>query len=223
MLISYKVIAAYVGVVVGTSLLIGLLASLVNKPACSTKRDAAAPEVPEVKTPIERAHEKLREIEKRHISKSMTHERIDTCDDINYGAPDAPWFNPRLPKSVIPTHYDIHFYAPIIQAEEYSGDITITVTLTEPVDTIVLHSKMLFVYLPRMKDNMNQSIPIKCVGFYPQNDYYIIKTVDKLERTRGPLKITLYFTGLVTIFEAGIFEISYEQNGFEFDGYSYLN
>jgi aminopeptidase N len=217
MLITYKILAAYVGVVVGASLLIGLLVSLVNKPEC--KEESRGSDGSDIKkTPIEQANEKLREIEKRHISKGMMHERIDTCDDINFGNPDAPWYNPRLPKSVTPIHYDIHFYAPIIQAEEYSGDITITVSTSEALDTFVLHSKLLFVYLPRMRDNMNQSIPLKCVGFYPQNDYYIIKTVDKLERSRGPFKIILYFTGIVTIFESGIFEISYEQNGVEFNG-----
>jgi aminopeptidase N len=50
-----------------------------------------------------------------------------------------PLFATRLPKSVVPDHYAITI-TPDLAAEKFSGQETIDVDVTEPIDTITLHS-----------------------------------------------------------------------------------
>src|SRR5580704_3264074 len=45
----------------------------------------------------------------------------------------------QLPQSVVPDHYDIHL-TPDFATDSFQGDVTISVQLTQPADTVTLHA-----------------------------------------------------------------------------------
>ncbi len=54
-------------------------------------------------------------------------------------ATDTPAIDPRLPRHVVPSHYDIHL-APRIDDAAFTGSVTIEVEITEPTTEIVLNA-----------------------------------------------------------------------------------
>jgi hypothetical protein len=130
------------------------------------------------------------------------------------------WESQRLPKNVIPTRYVVEFFAPYFSFGIYNGQVDIFLDITESVNTIIVHSHLINVFLPFLRDNTNTILELQCADFYPLNEYYVIRTANMISKSQTPLKLTLQFDGFLNIYESGLFSISYQAPGNEFDGYS---
>jgi len=86
----------------------------------------------------------LNEIKSRNPRfKSVVKSNLPYCSElIDPVSSSYPWYNYRLPTNVVPIHYDIYFVLPIwpIEPSIYDGYVDILINVTQPTDTIILHS-----------------------------------------------------------------------------------
>ena len=184
--VSYIAIGGYAAFVVISSLLVGILPPLVNRPYCDEKttpslRNAddeyiikpshplVAEENENVVPALKLAEENhSKKISKRDTSRNVI-ERTDAfrqshadflsqrgdllknkaynlsiCQEITNPQPGVryPWYESRLPKSLVPTNYDLELFVPTFTSEIYDGKITITFTVLNSTNFIILHSKL---------------------------------------------------------------------------------
>jgi hypothetical protein len=136
--------------------------------------------------------------------------KIDDCPEFSVFQNYTLWEYPRLPKTVVPTDYLIELYTPIFQTELYAGLAVITAELNEDTDTFIIHSKLVAEQGIALLDKNGNEIAIKCAGYYPVNDYFVIRTTNKVQRSQGPLLLEYLFIGFLNIYESGLFEVKYE-------------
>lgn len=136
--------------------------------------------------------------------------KIGDCPEFGTFQNFTLWENPRLPKTVMPTDYEIELYTPIFETELYAGIALITAELNERTDTFIIHSKLIAEQGIGLLDKSGNSIDIRCAGYYPVNDYFVIRTTNPVERNQGPVILEYLFVGFLNIYESGLFEVKYE-------------
>src|SRR5262245_36554869 len=65
----------------------------------------------------------------------------------------------RLPRTVIPSHYDLTL-EPNLQTARFSGTVTIAMDMIEPVDSVWLNVAELAITAAAIEDTMGQRRPI---------------------------------------------------------------
>jgi hypothetical protein len=168
--VSYLSFTLYIVFVIGASLLVGLLPVYVNPPQCSNniaKTDVirnVAEKEPSINVELKKRNRRsltdsqlkrkeqivknqeiyLNEIKSRNPRfKSVVKSDLPYCSELsNPVSKSYPWYNYRLPTNVVPIHYDIYFVLPIWQIKPsiYDGYVDILINVTQPTDTIILHS-----------------------------------------------------------------------------------
>ena len=225
--LSYVVVGVYFGTVFAVSLLIALLASLVDvkrgdcsvgvkksffqqndsfpsslsKDIHSQKRQEEAFENNKQKLSVE-AREKIKKIKGIKAN--------DGCTEFLQYQNGMYWENVRLPSYVRPTRYDIELSIPKFNSELYAGVETITIELDQDTKYIIFHSTSVEIDQgSKLFDNSNNEIEIKCGGYYELNDYYVIISNNTIPKSASPLRLYIQFTGLLFETEIGIFDIQY--------------
>lgn len=214
--VSYVVLVvsliAFILVTVG----LGLIVSLVNVPKCD---ESSSRLVNFNRVKRELFDEKDQQTILKELNEKKPLIKVDPpfCMELIESPVGQPWEKKRLPGNIVPSKYEITLRTPIFAADRYSGEVTIRVTVKEPLNYVLFHSRSLSDYLPTVKDSLGNEYEIACIGDYLPNDYHVIKTVNTLQP--GEYTIDLFFTGDLKVFSNGIFEIKYNNNDDEFDGY----
>jgi hypothetical protein len=185
--ISNIVTIVFTSLVVGSTLLVGLLPVYINPPDC----------------PIN---------ESSNNNKNSKTFNITYCNEIIQ--PDViyyPWQNPRLPSNVIPTHYDLYLDLPLWNFETsiYNGEVDITLNVTSQTQFILLHFELRgYPEFVNLTDKNGAIIEIECDGISSENnkyEYFVLKTKNMLTVENGPYVISLKFQAALNEFESGLF------------------
>jgi len=89
------------------------------------------------------------------------------------------WENIKLPKSVIPTNYNLNLDVDM-EKENYSGFVDIKVNITQITNYILLHKVELAISNVSVVDHSGQAMLILSQFEYIPNEYYIIKLTSQL-------------------------------------------
>lgn len=246
--VSYFVLGGYVAAIFAISLIIALTSSLANvkrtnceNPNSKSLANANLNKIEEIKSePLikkeqviqQNRHNSKRNInddeyaEKMKILKQYEHlkdanvKEVPTCGSLFQTSTNGTlWESERLPKNVLPTHYVVEFFSPYFSFGIYNGQVEIYLDITENVNTIIIHSHLINVFLPFLHDNTNTLIDLQCADYFKYYEYFVIRTQNMISRSQAPLKLTLQFDGFLNIYESGIFSLSYAAPGTEFNGY----
>jgi hypothetical protein len=226
--VSYVSLVVYIIVVLLISLLIALLASLAGVKRSNCGDESAALKViadimkmekPNQETPRTKRNAVIRE---KLRGKAFNNEFIrmklagkpfkanDDCPEFLQYQNGTLWESIKLPSYVRPTKYDIELYTPSFNSETYAGVSSITIELDQDTNVIIFHSTSVDIVSGDLFDKANKAIEIKCGGYYPLNDYYVIITKNPILKSSSPLKLDLVYVGELSQSEAGLFDLPYE-------------
>jgi aminopeptidase N len=121
---------------------------------------------------------------------------------------------PRLPKSVIPLHYDLHLVTNIhTGALPFSGHVKIHVHVQEDTNSITLHNRNLKIEKVLLLEYMSRS-EIQ-VDFSPdaQRDFLIIETITRSLRAGEELMLEIEYTGNISNDMIGFYRSQYFVDG----------
>ena len=226
--VSYVAGGLYIGFIVISSLLVGILPPFVNRPYCkedpNTKFNENTRSIKEIDSFDSRSELEFEKIpikqtryqENFYFKKYKVQQRSENfpdCPDIlnPTSGRTYPWENPRLSKNVVPIHYDIELYVPNFDQLEFNGLATIYVEIVEnSTDTFIIHHRNNKVEVFSLEDKNENEIEIICASDYTKNDYFVFKTATPVDPSASPLKITFYYEGEMNSFESGIFQTDLE-------------
>lgn len=185
-IVSYLVLFSYGIFIFISTVLVGVLPPLINRPICNQ--------------------------EKEDNNLKIETKKLDICPElINEDvAVILQWDTPRLPSNIEPTDYDIYLTIPSMKSENYKGKSEITVKVNDLSDTFVIHKKFMNVNVSDFQDSVGNSITISCVGDFPKRDLFIFKTRDYVQP--GIYKITYIFEAYLNIYESGLFSFNFDNN-----------
>lgn len=181
--VSYLVVFSYGLFIFISTVLVGVLPPLVNRPLCDQPEQAKNFKV---------------ETKKLDICPELIDEDIGIM---------LPWDRSRLPENLKPINYDIHLTIASLKSKMYHGISEITVTLTDLSDTFVLHKKLMNVNVTSLKNSDGTQIEISCAGDYIKRDLFIFKTRDYIQP--GTYKITYSFEAYLDKYESGLFSFNF--------------
>ncbi|XP_059825588.1 aminopeptidase Q-like isoform X3 [Hypanus sabinus] len=99
----------------------------------------------------------------------------------------GPWNNSRLPKTLIPRHYQLELWPRLLpgqqQLESFLGQVNLTVTCKEETEIILLHSQELnysWVAISARRPGLRSSLTILDIWLEVQNQYLVIELNDTL-------------------------------------------
>lgn len=184
--VSYLVLFSYGFFIFVSTLLVGILPPLVNRPICS---------------PTEENNNLKVETKKLDICPELIDEDVAVI---------LQWDTPRLPNNIEPTDYDIHLTIPNLKSKEYKGKSEITVKLNDLSDTFVIHKKFMKVNVTDFQGSDGNSITISCAGDFPKRDLFIFKTRDYIQP--GIYKITYVFEAYLNKYENGLFSFNFDSD-----------
>jgi len=231
--VPYLAVGGYIAFVVVSTLLVGLLPPLVNRPTCE---DSTLVKSTNIDITIDHNKEPVKQINKRDVEKkndlktrianldenrlksSYLYQKhngqkldLEICREIISPEPGEryPWYEPKLPDHIRPINYDVEMLVLEFGVPIYDGFITITAEVTKDTTYVLLHSKLDIPLLQYVVDKNNQSLEIECIGEFVFNDYYILKFKQPLQPSQTPFKMNFLFIGFLPEYESGIFEFSF--------------
>lgn len=121
-----------------------------------------------------------------------------------------PWAKTRLPKDVVPTHYDIVLHPDLITMK-FSGSVQITVKILQVTSHIILHSsKLNITKVTLASSSSNQLKPVELLE-YPLNDQIAILAPEAL--LVGQIyNISMEFSSNLSSTYSGFYKIAYMDN-----------
>ncbi|XP_039273307.2 aminopeptidase A-like [Styela clava] len=120
------------------------------------------------------------------------------------------WENFRLPSNIIPSHYRLSLH-PNMTTDDYTGTNAITFTATEATDVVIFHAHrtLNITSVQIQKDNAGtlEDIEIKREFRYPDNEFYVVQTVDNM--AAGEYILTIGFNNSLIESIVGIYKSTY--------------
>lgn len=240
--IKYPILVAYGGFILVSTLMVGILPPLVNRPECDvsdkntkaleTKNEAVVDRTQrDIQDSIKQTNfdqrlgdilkeypdylEELSDRYSRPIKSTYTY-----CDEISNPTEDYyPWYSYRLPDRYVPTKYDVELFIPDWGLKVYDGFMNITVNITSSSQDkyIILHADREIPILLSVRDKDGNDLKVDCVGQFNKfkNEYFIIKMQDFINMNQGPIKIQFLFIALLPKYDSGIFEFQFGKPGSE--------
>ena len=120
--------------------------------------------------------------------------------------PTAPATDLRLPRSVLPTHYDLTV-EPNHQTDIFTGQVVIQLNATEPTDTIKVHAYLLNVTVDGLSDESGNSVVTGDVTYDERRQYYVIGL--KTQLSIGTYELSLSFSGSLVGKIIGFYKANY--------------
>ncbi|KAH8273103.1 hypothetical protein KR018_001059 [Drosophila ironensis] len=117
----------------------------------------------------------------------------------------------RLPKQLKPRKYRLHI-RPDLERKNYSGNISISLQVLEPISFIPVHTKQLNVSTVEVQHLDDSGAPLKSITplltfAYPEFEYWVTEFESPLEA--GNYSLQLNFTGSLTDRITGMYQSSY--------------
>ncbi|GFY65035.1 glutamyl aminopeptidase [Trichonephila inaurata madagascariensis] len=104
-----------------------------------------------------------------------------------------PWRNIRLPRHILPTHYDL-LLRPNVTTETFEGEEQVRLNITESTDYILLHESGLKILSTRLLgEDRAKEVVIGEEFSYKRNEYHVI--VLKEDLLPGTYHLNLKFSG----------------------------
>lgn len=124
------------------------------------------------------------------------------------------WLNMRLPKTIVPTDYDITLDVNM-KDDTYQGDVRIDINVTQPTDNIILHVVGLDIIKVNVTSGrMPRGIGIKKEFKYNPNEFYVIQTNTALVKD-GQYTINIKYTGQMGTELNGFYKSFYNAGGIQ--------
>lgn len=121
---------------------------------------------------------------------------------------DEPWKNLRLPKYVIPIHYDITLY-PNFYGDNgwFYGNETAELNVTQPTKVILIHANYMEITRTKLTYSNAEDIPIADTFWYEPNQFWVVLTVSPVEPSL--VNLELQFDGSLTRAIVGFYKSTY--------------
>lgn len=116
-----------------------------------------------------------------------------------------PWFECRLPKDVLPTHYYLFIHPNLVEGT-FEGNVVIDIEVNLPTMYILLHQTNLIIKTTKLSKN-SLEIPIESAFAYPENHYWVIKLASHLDE--GSYELMLSFKGKLGNGTLGLYKSTY--------------
>ena len=124
--------------------------------------------------------------------------------------PETPWLYPRLPDSVLPSHYSLVEEINVADFQ-YRGSVNITVNVTRPVDHILLHVLGLtWLEVTLTLDNGTVLTPI--AWLYDQYDYLVLNFTSMVPVQRAAVLHVGFAATLISYPYAGLYASNYKNS-----------
>lgn len=122
---------------------------------------------------------------------------------------DGPWKDLRLPRSVIPVHYDIMLY-PDFYGDKgwFYGNETIEIDIREPANHILVHVNYLNITKTSLEDSNGNSIEINRTFEFKPNQFLVIETKEALQVNQS-VKLSISFDGSLSRDIVGFYKSVY--------------
>lgn len=121
-----------------------------------------------------------------------------------------PWKNLRLPRYIVPLHYDLTLY-PDFYGDNgwFYGNVTVEIKINKDTDYVLIHFNYLNITKTELRENdTNNQIGIKRTFAYAENQFWVIETAVTL-RQGASVKLSLQFDGSLTKAIVGFYKSSY--------------
>ncbi|XP_062562967.1 aminopeptidase A isoform X1 [Armigeres subalbatus] len=116
----------------------------------------------------------------------------------------------RLPRHIKPHHYDLQMF-PNLEQQTFTGRVGIDITISEPTDFIVLHSKQLAItdtMVKRMKaDRTEEPVKVKQAFEFEPHQYWVIETEGV---GSGEYRLSMNFSGNLANRIVGFYSSTYK-------------
>jgi hypothetical protein len=233
--VSYVALGAYAAFVVVSTLLVGLLPPLVNRPTCKVgtlkkasdlsfnnqhsvqKRLAEQSQRPDL-------FERVKNYEAKYPGKlqnspllkknnlNFFKDNYQKCPEIEavIGPEQYPWYSSRLSDYIVPSHYNLQLLVPGLNSETYDGNIDIKFKVSQSIKYVLLHSKVELARITGLKNQKGENLAVECIGEYPLYNYLIIKPKQEIKPTDGDLTLSIFFADQLSKFDSGLFRIEFE-------------
>ncbi|XP_071495550.1 aminopeptidase Ey-like [Diadema antillarum] len=132
--VSTNTIITAVGLVVVLAIVVGLLCGLLG---AKNKRDCQATDMPPTGMPSTCSEDSSTS---STTTPSVSRRPATSGTTLS---PSTPWYNPRLPETLKPSHYDLELAIDLDGDTRFNGTITVTMICREATDVIVMHAKEL--------------------------------------------------------------------------------
>lgn len=218
--VSHCAIAGYFLFVVCGCLLSGLLPPFINRPTCAADEPVLFYSADIQNEPSG---------QQARLKRSLVTPGVNDEYQTRFIAPDAnrahpicselasvehftnrayPWEAARLPKAIVPTHYEVDFIIPqFAEPDVYDGLVVINANVIEATNTFILHAKYLKLWYEELTDSTGKSIDIECVGTFAANDYIVMRTKSMMQP--GSIKFSANFQGYLNMTNSGLFEFKF--------------
>ena len=123
---------------------------------------------------------------------------------------DDPWLHHRLPKAIVPIHYDLQIFPDFYEDNDrFYGNISIDVNVTEKTQHILLHYKLLEINHVKVLDsNTSAHIAIKRSFTFQPNQFLVIELVEPVEKGSS-VTLKMAFDGSLTDGIVGLYKSGY--------------
>ncbi|XP_067672727.1 glutamyl aminopeptidase-like [Haliotis asinina] len=121
-----------------------------------------------------------------------------------------PWKNLRLPRYIVPLHYDLTLYPDFYEDNGwFYGNVTIEIKINKDTDYVLIHFNYLNITKTELRENSTgNQIGIKRTFAYAENQFWVIETAVTL-REGASVKLSLQFDGSLTRAIVGFYKSSY--------------
>lgn len=124
---------------------------------------------------------------------------------------DGPWKNLRLPKSVVPQHYNVTLFPDFYEEHDtFYGNITMTLNVRTGTNVIMVHVKYLEVSetILSYDNGFKDPISIKRTFEYEPHEFWVVETTEPLPANKT-VYMFLAFNGSLSRSIVGFYKSSY--------------
>ncbi|XP_050391475.2 glutamyl aminopeptidase [Patella vulgata] len=124
--------------------------------------------------------------------------------------PDQPWRNLRLPRTIVPVHYDITLYPDFYEDNGwFYGNETITIRIDEPSKYILVHYKYMNITRTVLTNHRNGNVIAIAQTFSnEENQFWVVETEESLA-AGTTVDLFLQFDGSLTNAIVGFYKSTY--------------
>ncbi|GFW97464.1 glutamyl aminopeptidase [Trichonephila clavipes] len=122
---------------------------------------------------------------------------------------ETPWLDFRLPKSIIPVHYDLLLH-PDLDADTFSGSVNISMNVTAATRHFVVHAYRLSIRQVRVSDIRQKMLAVEKHFAYSPHEYFVVTMEEKVKP--GAYKLRFEFGGTLNGTIIGFYESRYKNS-----------
>ena len=120
----------------------------------------------------------------------------------------AIWGNLRLPKYIVPIHYEITLYPDFYDDNGwFYGNETVEIDIQQTTNVVLIHANFLNITRTRLTYSDGTNIELSRTFWYEENQFWVVETVEPVRV--GTVYLDLEFDGSLTRAIVGFYKSSY--------------